>query len=410
MTIEPRQSTAWEPGEQEAARRAIRMWQQVETGKGGVAPADLVTLRGDYPQLDDAVSTARRLRAEFRHRQLQASSHVLIAAYLHLAHEDRELAESIYSSFDAQVGLAAADATSDLGLYVLITRLAVANSGLTVDDKPRPAAQPTDTLLDSTLDREPTADERGRDVAPPTVGPWGPVLGAQLLIEGIFAVESRRRRGLLLSPRRVVAMPRTLCPRAVLDGDWAWVKGQAVDLVRLVHATELGITGHDLDELELAVARRIPLKWARWKSPSEARPATLPFNVTIYARGRLQAIMVWLPRGAGRVEATNWLIAQGIDRGDLADQVWVNPDYQAFATERSRWPGHALGQVERYARRLPLEVGGGSDTLITRLALDGWKRYARLLGVPDRVIAAAAKEGNPLPSREIVGLPDPVGE
>lgn len=350
-----------------AARRAIRLWQRAERRNIDLRAArDFDGFLADHPELHESIRAADTLQLSFRHRQLQVSTCVLIAAHFHLALTDRAHANAVYARFDEQVGFRAADATSDFGLYVKITRFAG-------------------------RDPEGITDAHTDDATLPTNGAWGPVLHVRRLTDGIVAIETRRGFGLLVSLRRIVAMPRSLCPEGALDGQWVWLNDQSADLIRLVHADELGITDGQFDELELTVARRLPLPWARWKSGIGARAAAVPCNITFYAQHRLTAVIAWLPRGSGRAEGTDWLVGQGLDREELRDQVFVNPASQAYNTERSKWTEYAIERIFEHSARLQSEQDRAKDTLISRLVLEGWTRHALHLGVAQEQIDIATR-------------------
>lgn len=355
-----------------AARRAIRLWQRAERRNIDLRAArDFDGFLADHPELHESIRAADTVQVSFRHRQLQVSAFVLIAAHFHLALTDRAHANAVYARFDEQVGFRAADATSDFGLYVKITRFAG-------------------------RDPEGITEAHSDDATLPTDGTWGPVLRVQPLTNGIVAIETRRRIGLLVSLSRIVAMPRSLCPEGALDGQWVWLNDRSADLVRLVHADELGITDGQFDELELIVARRLPLQWARWKSGIGARAAAVPCNITFYAQHRLTAVIAWLPRGSGRAEGTDWLVEQGLDREELRDQVFVNPASQAYSTERSKWTEYAIERIFEHSARLQSEQDGAKDTLISRLVLEGWTRHALHIGASQEQVDTAAQNGRTL--------------
>lgn len=188
-------------------------------------------------------------------------------------------------------------------------------------------------------------------------------------------------------------MPRSLCPEGVVDGQWVWLDDRSADLIRLVHADELGIVDSQFDELELTVARRLPLPWARWKSGTVTRAATVPCNITFSVQQRLASVIAWLPRGSGHKEGTDWLVEQGLDREELRDQVWVNPASQAYSTERSKWTEYAIDRISTHAARLQSEQDRAKDTLISRLVLEGWTRHALHLGASQEQVDAAARNG-----------------
>lgn len=348
------------------ARRAIRMWARVEDRNIDLrSAADFEGFLADHPKLFKSVEEAYKLYSSFRRRQLQAPISVLIAAHFHLFHSTPVQAGAIYARFDEYVGFRAASATSDFGLYVKITRFAA------LDPESRDSQSPNTTL--------------------PSGGMWGAVLHVLPLADGIVAVETRRRCGLLVSLRRIVAMPRGLCPAGVVDGQWVWLTDRSADLVRLVHASELGITGSQFDELELTVARRLPVAWARWKSGTLTRAEAVPCNITFYAQQRLTAVIAWLPRGSGRAEGIDWLVRCGLDREDLRDQVWVNPVAQAYCTERAKWTEYAIERISEHSARLQSEQDRAKDTLISRLVLEGWTRHALHLGVAQEQIDIATR-------------------
>ncbi|OYD67004.1 hypothetical protein [Rhodococcus sp. OK302] len=369
MTVTSDEQSPLTSAQVTSARRAIHLWQRAEHQNIELhSDTNFDEYLADHPELHDSIRAAHTLQLSFRHRQLQVPMFVLIAAHFQLSRTDRAHADKVYTRFDEQVGFRSADATSEFGLYVKITRFAG-------------------------LDPEVLGDSRSGDADLPTDGIWGPVLQVQPLADGIAGVEARRRLGLLVSLRRIVEMPKSLCPEGIVDGEWVWLNDRSADLVRLVHADELGIADGQFDELELTVARRLPLAWARWKSGTGTRTVEVPCNITFSVQQRLTAAIAWLPRGSGRAEGTDWLVEQGLDREELRDQVWVNPASQAYSTERSKWTEYAIDRISKHAAQLHSEQDQAKDTLISRLVLEGWTRHALHLGASQEQVDTAARDG-----------------
>lgn len=369
MTVAPDEHTPLTSTQVASARRAIRLWQRAENQNIDLrSAADFDRFLADHPELNESIRAAHTVQLSFRHRQLQVPAFVLIAAHFQLSRSDSAGADEVYTRFDEQVGFRAADSTSEFGLYLKITRFAGLGPQVLGDVHSDIAELPTD-------------------------GAWGPVLQVQPLADSIVAVETRRRIGLLVSLSRIVEMPKSLCPEGVVDGQWVWLDDRSADLVRLVHADELGIADGQFDELELTVARRLPLPWARWKSGTGTRTVEVPCNITFSVQQRLTAVIAWLPRGSGRAEGIDWLVEQGLDREELRDQVWVNPASQAYSTERSKWTEHALDRICEHAARLHSEQNRAKDTLISRLVLEGWTRHALHIGASQEQVDTAAHNG-----------------
>lgn len=384
--------------------RALQLLREFE-GDPHPFPADAVEDHVLHPALEEGLQAVRSIRAHGVRvdvgegtratRHMRTSSAVLLAAYLHLAHQDRELARYLYARLGTHVGDTAADRVSEFGVYVLIACIAADRARAALADA-RAETPGAPGSGPATAQRSP-ADADGAETGEttpivPADGPWGAVIDAVPVADGIVEITAAHERGLLVSPEKIVAMPDQLCPNGILHGGWAWIPEAQADLVRLAHADDLGLVGERFDRIELHVARMRPQAWAQWTTTTDAwRPGTVPYHVTFCARQDLRTMMMWLSPNADRAEATDRLVECGLNSRQLAGQVWLHPDSQAFAGQPATWPDSTLSKIRQWADELHRDERAGRDPSLARLALHGWKRYAHHLGVPPDTIAAAGK-------------------